>query len=180
MFKLEICDVLLHVNEGTDWTSAISRWGAGRFGHVSMYIGKAWGVPFIFESDGRGVVLQSLQHKTGELVKVMRHTVFPSPEHELVTEAISLASSDRAYYDYFTIVRSCIPRALKMKFPWLPIPVKYHRDPMMICSEAVAEVFWRAGIEVLSKDIVPLPIDFETSPILEPVYEGRLLEDITT
>jgi hypothetical protein len=48
----------------------------------------------------------------------------------------------------------------------------------MICSEAVAEAFWRAGIDILPQDVIPLPGDFVESLILDPVYEGRLLENI--
>ena len=193
MFKLEPCDVLLYVNEGKDIFSAISRWGAGRYGHVSMYMGKAFGdVPFLFESSGRGATLINLQSHTGRLVKVMRLKIeqwiilpvaswlyIPEVRKDaLISEAIYLASADTSYYDYHAIFWYCIPRILKRKFPFLPIPPKYTRDKAVICSEAVAEVFWRAGIEVLPKDIVPLPTDLVTSPILEPVYEGRILEDI--
>ena len=178
--KLKPCDVLLYVNEGTDIFSAISRLGAGRYSHVAMYTGKAFdGVPFLFESSGRGATLINLQSHMGRLVKVMRPDHLASwQKKEIIAKTIELASDPQAYYDYFTIVKSCIPRILKEKFPFLPIPVMYHRDPMMICSEAVAEVFWRAGIEVLPKDVVPLPTDFETSPILEVVGEGRLMEDV--
>ena len=180
MFKLEPCDVLLYVNEGKDIFSAISRWGAGRYSHVAMYIGKAFDdVPFLFESSGRGTTLINLQSHTGRLVKVMRADHLASwQKKEIIAKAIELASDPQAYYDYHAIAWYCIPRVLKRKFPFLPIPPKYVRDKKVICSEAVAEAFWRAGIQVLPKDVVPLPGDFESSPILEVVGEGRLLEDI--
>jgi hypothetical protein len=147
-----------------------------------MYVGFAdfgfHDTPFLFESTGRGCALHSLYHHFGELLLVMRSELDWSFTQQLIGNAIALSNDPKAYYDYFTIVESCIPRVLKTKFPWLPIPVKYHRDPMMICSEAVAECFWRAGIEVLPKDVVPLPGDFEESPILQSMYTGRLLEDI--
>ena len=182
MFKLAICDTLLHVNESSGWTSAISRWGIGKFGHVSIFVGAAFGeVPFVFESTGRGAAFHSLRSMTGELVCVMRPLISSSKKQWVISNAIELANDPQAYYDYFTIVKSCIPRVLKAKLPYpfnLLIPVKYHRDVMVICSEAVAEVYWRAEIPVLPRDVVPLPGDFETSSVLERVAEGRLFEDI--
>jgi hypothetical protein len=178
VFKLEPWDVLLHVNEDKGWTAVISRWGIGRYGHVSMYLGVVFGqCPIMFESTGRGCAIHSLQHHFGDLVTVMRPQIDASLQ-PIIDNALELASSDKGYYDYIAIAKSCIPRVLKEKFPWLPIPVKYHRDPAMICSEAVAECFWRADIEILPKDVVPLPGDFLKSLMLDPVHEGRLLEDI--
>lgn len=176
MFRLEMGDILVYVDEGTGFTSSVSRWAIGRYNHVSMYLGEAMGgVPFIYESNGRGVSIVSLQYQTGRLVTVLR------PEIEMQTtssEAIKIASDPKSYYDYFAYVHNCLPRVLKEKFPWLPIPSQYHRDDAMICSEAVAEAFWRAGIDILPQDVIPLPGDFVKSLILDPVYEGRLLEDI--
>lgn len=179
MFKLEFGDVFLFVNEDKGWTADISRWGIGRYGHVALFTGPAFtNVPFLFESTGRGCAFHSLYHHYKELVLVMRPQISLFSQLQIIGEAIDLSNDPEAYYDYFTIAKSCIPRVLKTKFPWLPIPLKYHRDPMMICSEAVAECFWRAGIEVLPKDIAPLPGDFAESLILDPVHEGRLLQDI--
>ena len=173
---LETGDVLLYINDGGDFLSTISRWATGRYSHVAMYLGKAWGdVPFLYESNGRGVSIQSLQPDKGRPVKVLR--LLNCPTAGLVRQAVMLASDDKAYYDYHAIAWHCVPRVLKRKFPFLPIPPKYVRDKKMICSEAVAEVFWREGIDVLPRDIVPLPGDFETSPVLQAVYEGKLLED---
>jgi hypothetical protein len=182
MFKLETCDVFLFVNESKGWTQDISRWGIGKYGHAAMYVGFAdFGLhttPFLFESTGRGCALHSLYHHFGELLLLMRPQVDWASKQQLIANAIDLSNDPQAYYDYFTIAESCIPRVLKTKFPWLPIPVKYHRDRLMICSEAVAECFWRAGIEVLPEDIVPLPGDFVESLALDPVCQGRLLVDI--
>ncbi len=176
--NLEPCDVLLYVIEGKDIFSAISRWGEGRFGHAALYLDNFFNVPMIYQSTGRGAALDSLQQDTGRLVLVMRPDSLRANRDSLIRQAITIASDPRSYYDYHCIARSCIPRLLKQKFTWLPIPTQYHRDAAMICSEAVAEVFWRAGIDVLPKDIVPLPGDFAKSPILYPVCEGRLFDDI--
>jgi hypothetical protein len=145
-----------------------------------MYLGKTFfQVPLLVESTGRGVALHSLQPQTGRLVVVARlRSWLEGKKHSLIDGAIRLADDPQAYYDYFSIVRSCVPRVLKEKLPFLPIPLKYHRDPTMICSELVAELFWRAELEVLPQDVIPLPGDFEGSPLLEVMWEGRLLEDI--
>jgi hypothetical protein len=185
MFKLEPCDVLLHVNETKGWTQDISRWGIGKYGHVSMFVGHAvllfGDIPFVFESTGRGTALHSLQSLTGDLVLVMRPSINLSWKEQVISNAITLVNSPQAYYDYFTIITSCIPRVLKSKLPFplnLLIPVKYHRDVMVICSEAVAEVFWRSDVKVLPEDTVPLPGDFESSGVLSAIGQGRIMEDV--
>jgi hypothetical protein len=179
--NLEPCDVTLFVNEGKGWISRFSRWAIGPFDHVAMYLGKAFDhVPFLYESDGRGASIENVQHHTGRLVRIMRPDIDAPRKAAIINEAVRIASDDQSYYDYEAIVRFCVPMILNRKFPWLPRPPQYKRDKFMICSEAVAEVFWRAGIDVLPKDVVPLPGDFVTSPILYPVGEGRLFEDTVT
>jgi len=176
MFTLEFGDILVYVDEGTGFTSSISRWAIGRYNHVSMYIGEAFGdIPFIYESNGRGASIVSLQHQTGRLVTVMRPQMLME---NVVNKAITIASDPQSYYDYLSYVTNCLPRVLMEKLPWLPLPLKYQRDIFLICSEAVAEAFWRVGIDILPKDIIPLPGDFVKALMLDPVYEGRLLEDI--
>jgi hypothetical protein len=176
MFKLEMGDVFVCVNEDRGFIASFSRWAIGQWDHVSMYVGKAFNeVPFLYESNGRGVAIHSLQPQTGRLVTVMRPKI---QIQKVIEQAIEIATDPKSYYDYYAIVHSCVPRVLKEKFPWLPIPLQYHRDDAMICSEAVAEAFWKAGINVLPQDVIPLPSDFIMSSILNFVYGGRLLEDI--
>lgn len=181
IFQLDVGDVLLFINDKTDWQSRLSRWAVGDKEHVAMYLGKGFNnSPFLVESSGRGVWILSLRAHTDRRVLVMRPRLLTWEEKErLVSEGIKLASNRQAYYDYFTIVNSVIPRVLKEKFPWVPIPVKYHRDIMMICSELVAEIYWRAGIDIFTdKNNVLLPGDFEDSPILTAEYTGTILQDI--
>jgi hypothetical protein len=182
MFKLEIGDIFVYVDEGKGFTSRISRWAIGRYNHVSMYIGKGFGeVPFVFESNGRGASIVSLQHQTGRLVTVMRPII---KRGTVIDNAITLASDPKSYYDYFAYVHDCLPRVLWEKFPFLPIKPEYIRDATLICSEAIAECYWRAGIEILPQlvegdaKVIPLPGDFVKTLVLDPVYEGRLLQDI--
>jgi hypothetical protein len=180
MIKLQCCDVLLFVDEGTGWTDVLSRWAIGRYNHAAMYLEKFCSIPLLYQSTGRGVGLDSLLLETGRLVMVMRpENVDPETfQAKVSTNAIAIASDPQSYYDYLAIVTSCLPRVLEEKFPWLPIPLKYQRDKYMICSEAVAECYWRSDIDVLPKDIIPLPGDFLLSPVLRMMGEGRIIEDV--
>lgn len=183
MIKLEPCDVLLYVNEGTNWVSAFSRWAIGRYEHVSTYMGTAFlNTPFIYQSEGRGALIDSLQEHTNRLVTVMRADpaqITQAQKDQVIAEAIEIVSGPGSYYDYVAIVKFCVPYILKKKFPWLPInPPEYKRDRYMICSEAAAEAWWRAGISILPTDVIPLPGDFLTSLALDIVGEGRILVDV--
>ena len=182
MIKLQPLDLLLYVNEGKSWVSAFSRWAIGRYEHVSTYVGVGFGnVPFIYQSEGRGVILDSLYEHTGRLVMVMRPnpSITQAQKDAVLKEAIGIVSDPNSYYDYVSIVTSCLPRVLEEKFPWIPIPLKYQRDKTYICSEAAAEPWWRTGLMILPDTIVPLPGDFLTSPLLIQMGEGRLMEEVT-
>ena len=190
-FKLEPGDILVNINDHNDPFSKVKRWLAGPYSHVFMYMGKLGLIvnrrqprilrfPMLFESSGRGVVIQSLSNRYGQEVVVLRLR----SEHDkkripyVLEEAIKLASNPQSYYDYLCIVRFVIPRLICQKLS-LPMPLKYHRDPWHICSEAVDEVFVRGGLELLYLEDVPLPGDFATeSLLLEKVWGGQLSEDL--
>jgi len=178
VFELEIADLLLCVNDRTDLFSKAKRKMMGRYEHISMYIGTFHYIPMLYESDGRGVVIQNIAHQTNRQVVVMRPELEFRDKHSIVTTAINIASKGKSHYDYLSLMHSAIPRVIKEKFPFIPIPSHYIRDDMMICSEACAEPFWRNNIIILPKNIIPLPSDFFISPILKHVYEGKLLKDI--
>ncbi|MBA7507353.1 hypothetical protein ES706_06072 [subsurface metagenome] len=191
-FKLEPADILVNVNERNDPYSVVKRWAAGPYDHVFIYMGRLGlsregysssyllNVPMLFESAGRGVVLQSLSNRYGEEVVVMRL----KSEHDrkrvpyVLDEAIKLASDPQAHYDYLCIVKYILPRLICEKLG-LPMPLEYHRDPWHVCSEGVFEVFYRAGlVDILYCDCVPpLPGDFVTdSWLLREVWRGELSE----
>lgn len=187
MITLQSCDIILFRNDRNDPLARFSRWAIGPYEHVAMYMGRIFTriysfLPMVYESRGRGVYIASLLPQTGKPVAVMRPILgAESYREKLLKTASEIAADEKSLYDYFCIVYSCIPRVLHEKLPpWLPIPipVKYHRDIFMICSEAVAEVFWRNGFEVLPEDTVPLPVDFVLSPVLQYVGQGKLIEDI--
>jgi hypothetical protein len=192
MIKLKQADILVNINDRNDLLSTAKRWAVGPYEHVFLYMGQlglfsTWvqrqliQVPMIFESNGRGVMLRSLSSRYGEKVVVMRL----KSEHDrrripdVLIEAIRLASDFQSYYDYLCIFRSVLPRIISEKLH-LPVPLAWQRDDRQICSEAVFEVFYRAKlIDILRRDVVPLPGDFVTgSPLLEEVWSGELSEKL--
>ena len=174
MFKLQPLDILVFEIVTNSLWDRIERWGLGNpYGHVGMYLGG----PFqdFYESAARGVLITNIQWQFGKTCMVMR----PKPEviddsgPTLINIAHEIEGTYDAYYGYEDILWFVIPRLILGKLG-LPIPLKYHREVHMICSEAVAEVFWRVNMKVLPMDIVPLPGDFINSPILDRVWEGPL------
>lgn len=187
-FKLEPADILVNVNRRHDPYSRLKRWLVGPYEHVFMYLGAIdfapldkppLRVPMLFESNGRGVVLQSLSNRYGQKVVVMRLISERDKKKipRVLDEAIKLASDAQSYYDYLCIIRFVLPRLICEKLG-LPIPLKWHRDPWHVCSEAVFEVFYRAGLEILRRDVVPLPGDFVTDSLLLEVWRGTLSEEL--
>jgi len=180
-FKLEPMDFLVNVNRGQDPMSVIKRWGVGEYSHIFAYLplDLPGGIlhPFLYESSGRGVVIQSLSNRYGQEVVVMRlKPQFRGKIPLIIKEAIKLASDPQAYYDYMCIPLNVFPRVFHDKFG-MPIPVKYQRNEQMVCSEACAEPCWRVKVPVLSEDVVPLPGDFVVSAILDEVNRGILSVD---
>ncbi|GAJ05205.1 unnamed protein product [marine sediment metagenome] len=193
-FKLEPADSLVKVITGNSPYKATKRWALGSpYEHAFMYLGKV-GIlvsqrqrrilrfPMLFESNGRGVVIQALSNRYGQEVVVMRLI----SEHDrrrigrVLEETVKLASNPQSRYDYLCIVKYILPRLICEKLG-LPMPLKYHRDPLMICSEAVMEIFIRAKlVDILPPYCVPPPPgDFVTdSLLLEKVWAGSLSEEL--
>ena len=184
-FKLEPGDIIINVNRRNDPFSRVKRWLAGPYEHVFVYLGAIdfapldkppLRVPMLFESYGRGACLRSLSERYGQEVVVLRLISEHSKIPRVLEEAIKLASDESARYDYWCIASFIIPRILAQKLH-LPLPLKYNRDPLMVCSEAVFEVFYRAKlVDILPERVVPLPGDFTDSPLLDRVYQGSLDE----
>ena len=189
-FQLEPVDILLQECTGRDPFSIVKRWALDSpYDHCFLYLGRvnfpgghARGVPMIFESAGRGVILQSAARRYGQRVLVMRlnwggYTAW-HPAWPVIREALSLASDPQAYYDYLCIISWILPRLFLEKLS-LPMPVAWHRNPWQLCSEALYEVFYKAGlVSILPLGRVPLPGDFMESPLLYPVWEGIFSEVI--
>jgi len=183
-FKLKAGDFLVNVNRGKDPWAMLRRWASGPYSHIFMYLGKLslannwsyslWPLPMLFESSGRGVVLQSLSNRYGQEVVVMRPRAEETQIKRILFEAINLASEQKAYYDYLCIIKHVLPRLLLEKLG-LPIPLAWQRDSRQICSEACLEICLMADFPLLPADIVPLPGDFVTnSSLLDKVHSGVL------
>jgi hypothetical protein len=191
-FRLQPGDILVNVNDRSDPYSVVKRWAVGPYEHVFMYLGRV-GIlvnhrrhrilrfPMLFESNGRGVVIQSLSNRCGQKVVVVRlKSEFDRKRiPRVLEEAVKLASDPQSYYDYLCVIRFVLPRIIFEKLG-LPMPLSWHRDARQICSEAVYETFYRARlVNVLPRNVVPLPGDFVTdSPLLEQVWRGRLSEEL--
>jgi hypothetical protein len=200
--KLQPCDFLVSVNDRIDLWSSLERWAIGPYEHAFLYLGELGlfakevrekypalqmvGIPMIFESvPMQGVCLRQLRERYGETVEVMR--LFSEHDRRriphILHSAIKLASDDQAYYDFFCIPLHIIPRILNEKFG-MPIPVKYHRNPQQVCSEALNEVSIRGGLpDILLRcrqmGIVPMPGDFVTgSPLLRKVGRVTLSAEV--
>ena len=183
-------DILVNLNHRKDPISTIKRWAGGPCEHVFMYLGKVRLIvdpkqnmtlrfPLLFESNGRGVVIQALSNRYRQEVVVLRlKSEFDRRRiPRVLREAVKLASAPNSYYDFFAIARFVLPRLICEKLG-LPLPLKYQRNPAMLCSEACAEIFWRAGLtDIVSRDIVPLPSSFVESSLLIRVWEGELSLD---
>ena len=188
-FHLNPSDILVNVNNRNDPFSKVKRWLVGPYEHVFVYLGAIdfapldkppLRVPILFESSGRGVVLQSLSNRYGQEVVVLRLKAEADRKRipRVLEEAIKLASDPQSYYDYLCIVRFVLPRLIFEKLG-LPMPLKYQKDPWHICSEAVSEVFIRGGLDLLYLEDVPLPSDFVTDSLfLEKVWAGSLSEEL--
>lgn len=198
-FKIEPGDILVNVNHRKDPISAIKRWAAGPYEHVFSYMGKAGvivsqsqrrmiRVPLLFESDGDGVVLESLSSRYGQEVLVLRL----KSEHDrrriprVLEEAVKLAKDPQSKYDYMCIVKYVLPRLIceKLGLPtWVlhHLPLAWQRDARQICSEAVFEIFYRAKLTdiLLPYCVPPMPEDFVTdSLLLEQLWAGKLSEEL--
>ncbi len=143
----------------------------GDYRHVGMYLGQFNGIDMLYESYGRGVVIKNLEAHKGTNIAVFRPKI--NDTSCLVSTAFDIAGSDNSYYDYLAICHSCFPRWIYEK-TGIKLPSKYIRDDLMICSEAVAEVFWRNGLMILPQDKIPLPSDFASSKLLEFIYTLKI------
>jgi len=190
-FRLSAGDILVNVNNRKDPISTIKRWLIGPYEHIFLYMGKVRIIvsgqeklirfPMLFESNGRGVVIQALSNRYDQEVVVLHlNSEFDRRRiPHVLKEAVKLASEPNSFYDYFCIPLHIIPRILNEKLG-IPIPLKYHRNAEMICSEAVNEVFIRGGLpELLYLEDIPLPGDFVTERVmLEQLWAGKLSEEL--
>ncbi len=175
--NMEPCDIVVCKMPPTFWNK-IETWAlSSPFGHVLMYLGGSVmpGYPLIYESTGRGVNVRNIAAYFGREVVVVRPQLSEAQRQAVVKNALDIAFAYDSYYDYLAAGR--LGLVLIFKKLGLPLPLAWHRDKVYICSEAVAEPFWRAGIPILPEDVEPAPADFLISPIVVKVAEGKLAAD---
>lgn len=174
--RLTPTDILVDVNESRALKHIIERWALGNpYTHVRMYFGDGsdsrsflslkMPFPMFYESVGRGVIFTDVHHSFGQKVVVMGINPdiidlgLNDTRDQVLSHAYDIATDPQSAYDYMSIPTFLIPRLICEKLG-IPLPLKYQRNPIMVCSEAVAEPFWRAGLNVVSLDVEPLPGDF--------------------
>jgi len=177
-YKLQPCDVLLFYNEYTDVWNKIYRWGLeSPYTHVLMYLGQ-WAIsrpstgsevtiPMIYESVGRGVITRPPFSYVGDKMMILRPYINDTQREQIVNNALDIAFALNSYYDYLTFGNLAVILALQKLH--LHIPLAYQRNSSMICTECVAEPFWRAGLYPVSPNRAPIPSDFLNWPDCEKV-----------
>jgi len=163
---IEPCDIIVCKSSGKGTWKKLKTWVLGSpYEHVFMYLGDRVipGYPLIYESAGRGVTVRNIAAQFGRQVVVMRLKITEAQRQQVIKNALEIAFAYDSYYDY--LAAGHLVLILLLQKLHLPIPLKYQRNSLFICSEAVAEAFWRAGIEVLPRNVVPSPGDFVTMSI---------------
>ena len=177
-FKLQPCDVCIDVNEKMTPWAILERWALGNpHTHVRVFFGKGGPLtPVFYESVGRGVIFTNASDALGQKMVVMRlHEVYEPHVDDIKKQMFEIATDPQSQYDYACIPGLVVPRLICEKLG-IPLPLRYQRNPIYVCSEAAAEPFWRVEIEVLPRDVIPLPHDFLFSPVLHKAEEGTLSE----
>jgi len=180
--KLEPVDILVDVNEKKDLYSQVERWALGNpYIHVRMFYGKPYPSmpPLFYESiPTRGVTFTNVYDSLGQMVVVMRlRPEYDSFKQLILHNALEIATDPQSKYDF-----ECVPGYILLRLICgklgIPLPLRYHRNEFMVCSEACAEPFWRSGLEVLSQDVVPLPGDFVCALVyFQYIATGPIAED---
>jgi len=163
-FKLMPGDIVVDINDKTDLYSKLVRWAlGGPYTHVWMFYGALVPSmpPLFYECmPTRGATFTNVFDYLEQKVVVMRlRPEYQSYMPAVLNQAFRIATDSKAKYDFACVPDYILSRLICTKLG-IPLPVKYQRDPFMICSEGVAEAFWRANLQVLPQDVVPLPGDF--------------------
>jgi hypothetical protein len=181
--KLEPVDVLVCINNEQDPYSRLMRLALGSpYTHVMMFYWTPLATmpPLFYEAiPTKGATFTNAYDYIGRTVMVMRLREAYNDLFKpiILHNALEIAISSQTRYDFACVPGFILPRLISEKLG-LPLPLKYHRDPFMVCSEAVAEPFWRANLEVLPRDVVPLPGDFTTAYYyFEYITIGNIAED---
>ncbi len=171
--KLQPLDILVFELADSPWDK-VEKWALGsQYEHVGIYLGGKW--HDFYESGARGTLITPIHNQFGKRCVVLRPDTdfIGNKADQVIANAKAIAGSYDAYYGWIDIQWFVLPKLMLTKLH-LPIPLKYHRDKFMICSEAVAEAFWRASLDILPEDVIPMPADFIESLGLTIIWEGVL------
>ncbi len=173
MVRLQPLDIIVFELGNSLWDKIEKRALGNPYGHVGMFLGGTW--TEFYEAAARGVLITPIQAQFGRKCVIMRPDKdFVGDKSDQVLEnAMAIAGNYDAYYGFGDIQWFVLPRIFLEKLH-LPIPLKYHRNKFMICSEAVAEAFWRADLNILPQNVIPMPADYITSQRLTIIWEGKL------
>lgn len=167
--KLQSCDVLVEYDGAG---KNLFRWVIGnRRTHVTMYTGGG----VIAESVSTGPQYTYASDKYGWRMTVVR---FPVEESLVLAEADNIISKEKAPYGWLDLPGEA-QHLLVRKFLGIDISFLYIRDKMYLCSEFIAECFWRAKVAAfpLPTNKRPLPEHFLVPEFI--VADGKLGVDIT-
>ncbi len=142
------------------------------WGHIAI---KGRGT-LIIESIGRGVLRRDIRACSGSHVRVLRpRSTLLGAGLRICEAAERIADNPQSWYDYLAIVQYVLPRLIAAKLH-LPMPLKWHRNPVYVCSEFVEQADVDAGYppECVLEGVIPLPGDFNNSPMLRWAWEGVL------
>lgn len=170
--KLQPCDVLVEYDgDGKN----LFRWVLGnRRTHVTMYAGSGK----IAESISTGPQYTNADSKYGWRMTVVRFPLTESEATTVLAEAINIINKEKAPYGWSDLPGEA-QHLLVRKFLGIDVSYFYIRDKMYICSEFVAECFWRAKVKgfPLTTSKRPLPEHFLIPEFI--VADGKLGVDIT-
>lgn len=176
--ELNSGDVICFISPGKSFTDKLFTWALDSdVTHVGMYYGEEDGVRLVYESTQDGVNLNDLDDYDGRDIVVVRVNGVNGRKFKRTMMVIQ--SDPECQYGWDDIFASLIPYLICKKLGLKPL-TRFLRNKLMVCSNAVAEVFWRNGL--LVNDIPgyyddqppPLPADFVT--VGEVIFVGDLEE----
>lgn len=184
-FILKPCDILVCETTKPNMIDDIEIWALGNpFTHAMLYYADG----LIYQSiPSRGCILNSIAAEFGRYVVVVRPQLTGLQVNQVRSNMVNIVEDVRSHYDFVAIPQYVIPRLVIMKLGLGRfLPLRYHQHPSVICSMAVAEAFWRSGIDNLlpwtpdtPDEPITLPGDFVTYNPKLIAWQGIISEEVT-
>ncbi len=158
MISLSPCDILVSDRvPSTVFEKAEALWLGNRNTHVRMYYGSVSKTRVFYEAAGRGVLLTEFADCTDTVIAV-RPIITNAQSKRVRATAFEIATDTNSWYDFEGLLTSVPMAAMLRRFG---IARPYNRNGKYLCTEAVAECFWRNQIDIgVPQDRWPLPADF--------------------